>query len=66
MAGTRAGAEAAAREAGQPPPPQHPNLSFSTGSQQLSAPMSIFQAVQIARQQQGQDAQAASNDPLQV
>jgi hypothetical protein len=65
MTGTRAGAEAAAREAGHPPP--HPNLSFSTGGRPLPGPTSIFQAVQVARQQQqGADAQAAGADPLQV
>lgn len=65
MAGTRAGAEAAAREAGHPPP--HPNLSFSTGGRPLPGPTSIFQAVQVARQQQqGADAQAAGADPLQA
>ena len=65
MAGTRAGAEAAAREAGQPPP--HPNLSFSTGGRPLPGPTSIFQAVQVARQQQqGGGAHAADTDPLQA
>lgn len=63
MTGTRAGAEAAARAAGELPPPVHPNLSFTTGSQRLTPPMSIFQAVQLARQEEGH---VAGSDPLQV
>lgn len=44
MAGTHAGAEAAAREAGEAAPPVHPNLSFCVGTQRLPSSTSIFQA----------------------
>ncbi len=41
--GTRAAAEAAAREAGEALPPEAPKLRFTIGSRHLDSSMSIFQ-----------------------